>query len=108
VVGQRITVRVKHGEIALALRADPSNRLTVERLNLLHKGVRVRVTPDGVAAITPSLGKTTLIEDVQVDECAIGVNVFGSKIGIGFQAKGLRIGSMVANVDLQKRSNVKK
>lgn len=41
------TVRRAHGEIALRIRHNPPNELTVDRLDMSYRGFRVVIEPDG-------------------------------------------------------------
>lgn len=47
-VGQKITIRRGHGDIALVLRTEPRKALIIERLDMVYKGVRVYADERGV------------------------------------------------------------
>jgi hypothetical protein len=50
IVGQRITVRPRNGEISLRLRLDPPGRIIIERLDMRFRGCHVLATEHTYAA----------------------------------------------------------
>jgi hypothetical protein len=59
--GKTIRVRRAARVIALELSAMPPNGLMIVRLDMERRGVRIRITPDGIVAVTRD-GDTTTME----------------------------------------------
>lgn len=85
VVGSRISIRRGLGDIVLTLRAEPPDRLVVERLNMSHKGVGIACQESQDLRITTPSGTTLSSTGMDIEGCQIGVDVDagGLKVGVG-------------------------
>jgi hypothetical protein len=86
IIGSRITIRKELGNFALVLRSEPPRKLVIERMDMVHKGIRIScqegkafqaIAPDG-----STFGATGHIESA---DWLVGIDVSetGVKVGQG-------------------------
>lgn len=84
VKGPRISIRKALGNFALILRAEPPRKLVVERMDMAHKGIRIRcqegkafeaIAPDG------STFRSTLC--CESDDWLVGIDVSETAVAVG-------------------------
>lgn len=85
VVGQKIIIRKKLGDILLCLRSEPPHRLIIECLDMLHKGVKIRCKESQRIKVTTPSGQYYESSQTEIAGCEIGVDVTdtGMAIGVG-------------------------
>lgn len=85
IVGSRITIRKKKGDIVLVLRSDPPHRLVVEKIDMEHKGMRIRSQEGDAMEVITSSGSLFHSTGITVKDCEIGIklNSSGFCIGVG-------------------------
>jgi hypothetical protein len=82
-VGPRITVRLKPGEIILILRSEPPLRLVVERLQMQHRGTTIQAQEGhDIIVRTPNAAEFRGF-GYRGEECAVGIQVSSSGLAIG-------------------------
>lgn len=83
VVGTKITIRKKLGDVILILRTDPPYKLIVERLDMEHRGVRIRCSEgQNIEVVTPD-GQILRGRGIRVNNCKIGINIDSNSIAMG-------------------------
>jgi len=75
VVGRTITIRKKLGDIALVVRADPPNKLTIVRMEMEYKGVKISCKEGDNIVITNPYGGTLYTNGMTVINYEIGLNI---------------------------------
>ena len=85
VVGPRITIRKKLGDILLCLRSEPPHRLIIERLDMFHKEVKISCKESQSIEVTTPLGQYYKSSQTEIEGCKIGVDITdtGMAIGVG-------------------------
>ena len=96
VVGPRISIRRGPGDIALILRAEPPDRLIVERINMSHKGV-VITCQEGEDVTIIGRGNTMHSSGMELDGCQVGIDVSNTGMAIGVGGGSVYIRSMSIN-----------
>jgi len=92
VVGPRITIRKKLGDILLCLRSEPPHRLIIERLDMFHKGVQINCKESqSIEVITP-LGQHYKSSQTKIEGCKIGVDVTNTGMALGVGGGSVYIG----------------
>jgi hypothetical protein len=84
VVGQRIIIRSAARDLALILRTEPPQRIVVERMRMLHKGIRLECWEDRLLEIVGPDGSTIRSSGAFESD--------GWEVGIDADATGIRIG----------------
>ncbi|WP_125719313.1 hypothetical protein [Pseudoalteromonas rubra] len=75
VVGNRITIRKKLGDIALVIRSEPPNKLIFERVNMLFKGVKISCKDsEHITVVTPR-GQFLYANAMEVYDYDKGLNI---------------------------------
>jgi hypothetical protein len=92
VIGQRITIRMKLGDILLCLRSDPPHRLIIERLEMLHKGVKICCEENQTIEVTTPSGQHFKSSQMEIEGARIGVEVTDAGMGIGVGGGSVYIG----------------
>jgi len=82
VTGPRISVRRAKGDLALVLRATPPKQLFIERISMLHRGIRVECHE----------GKPTFILPNGAGHSISGAQVTGAEVGLELTSSGILIG----------------
>lgn len=75
VVGRTITIRKKIGDIALIIRADPPNKLTIARMEMEYNGVKISCKENDNIAITTPNGTMLYTSGMSVVNYEIGLNI---------------------------------
>ncbi|MGD9980396.1 MAG: HNH endonuclease [Hyphomonadaceae bacterium] len=84
VVGRRIAVRQAQGSIAVVLRTDLPNRLTVERLDLAHRGFRIECREGHLTSVRTPSGVEVQIDGGTFVRAKGMIVLDGKGVGIGF------------------------
>jgi hypothetical protein len=84
VKGPRITIRKALGNFALILRAEPPRKLIIERMDLAHKGIRIRCQ-EGKAfeAIAPDGSTFSSMVRCESDGWLVGIDVSKTGVAVG-------------------------
>ena len=95
--GGKIVIRRSLGDVVLALRSDPPNRLLVEHLNMYFQGTTIRCSENQhVEVVTPS-GRVLSCEGMFVNGCKVGIQVDANGIKLGVGGGSVLIESMTIN-----------
>jgi hypothetical protein len=93
VVGSRITINNGAGDVALILQTEPPRIVSLERLDMYHKGVRLHADrAKGLTAITPN-GMVFHTTDASADGCQTALQVTEGGIMFGVGGGRVQIGS---------------
>lgn len=94
VVGPRITIRKKLGDISLVLRTESPHSLILERLEMEHRGVKISCREnDNLQVITRS-GQVLKSSSMKITGSRVGVEITGNSMGIGVGGGSVNIRSM--------------
>jgi hypothetical protein len=86
VEGARITINDAPRQVALVLRADPPHSVVLERLSLIHKGVKLVARNGSELSVTPPGGGTMTTSRMEIDGAAVAIEVRadgGMTFGVG-------------------------
>jgi hypothetical protein len=83
IIGNRISVRKALGDLALVLRSEPPGRLIVERMNMLHRGIRMVCREGSAFEIVSPDGSTIRGGALEGENWEIGIDADASGIRIG-------------------------
>jgi hypothetical protein len=84
VKGANITIRQRLGNIALSLRSEPPSGLVIEKLEMMHRGVRILCTEGQKIQVILPNGRSYTSSGTEIDGAQVGVDVTQTGIGIGF------------------------
>lgn len=102
VIGNRISIRRDRGDISLVMRADSPSNLVIERMNMLHRNIRIDCQEHQHMTITIANGQRLQCRAVDVQGSVFGAVITDNSVmfGIGggsvqlnglfFQAYGAR------------------
>lgn len=99
ILGPRITIRRKLGDILLCLRSEPPHRLIIERLEMLHKGVKISCKENQTIEVTTPSGQHFKSSQMEIEGARIGVDVTETGMGIGVGGGSVYIGEMTIGND---------
>ncbi|WP_431051735.1 HNH endonuclease [Roseateles sp. L2-2] len=77
--GPRITIRTGRGDIALALRTEPPERLVIERISMGFEGCLIQGTEDEMRLSVDGGRGWSTIQRAHVEDCAIGFSLANSE-----------------------------
>lgn len=81
--GGRIVIRRRLGDIILALRSEPPNKLVIERLDMFHQGTTIRCRENkNIEVMTPD-GRELRGGEISVDGCEVGIRVATDGLALG-------------------------
>ena len=83
IIGKRISIRKAQGDIALVFRAESPNHLVVERLNMLHKGIRIECEENKHITITTTSAQKFYGTRLRVKGCVVGAVITDGSISFG-------------------------
>jgi hypothetical protein len=86
VVGSRIRIRRAPGDLVLILRSEPPRRIVIERLEMLHKGIRLQCSEGTEFQVVSPDGSTIRANGViQSDDWLVGIDAdaTGIRMGLG-------------------------
>lgn len=95
VVGTRITIRKKLSDIVLILRSEPPHRLVVERIDMEHKGIRIRCKEGENIDVITSSGQIFMSSEIIVNDCKVGIKVTSEGIALGVGGGSVYIGNAI-------------
>lgn len=81
--GGRIVIRRGPGDIILALRCEPPNRLVIERINMAYQGTIIRGREHDNVTITSPSGTKIALQSVSIDGFEVGIRITSSGIALG-------------------------
>ena len=96
VVGPRISIRRGPGDVVLVLRAEPPERLIIERINMFHRGV-VITCQEGQDLTINDRGKIMHSSGMEFDGCQVGIDVSNSGAAYGVGGGLMSVRSMKIN-----------
>ena len=97
VVGPRITIRRKLGDILLVLRTESPHSLIIERLDMEHRGVKITCRESESIEILTRSGQIIKSSSMEINGSRIGIEITGNSLSIGVGGGSLYIGSMTMN-----------
>jgi len=83
VVGSRISVRCAARDISLVLRSEPPGRIIIERLEMQHRGTRIRCVENEYIEVITREGRTMRSGSLTVEECTVGIQVTHDALRLG-------------------------
>ncbi|MDW7674910.1 MAG: SEC-C metal-binding domain-containing protein [Bacillota bacterium] len=83
VIGTRITIRKKLGDILLVIRSEPPYRLIVEKMDMEHKGTRICCKEGENIEVTTSSGQIFKSSETVVSDCKVGIQVTSEGLALG-------------------------
>jgi len=104
--GARITIRKKLGDILLCLRSEPPHRLIIERLHMLHKGVKIICKEGQTIEVTTPSGQYYKSSQTEIAGCKIGVDVTKTGMAIGVGGGSVYIGEAILGSNPSRLHNV--
>jgi hypothetical protein len=94
VVGPRITIRKNLGDISLVLRTESPHSLIVERLEMVHRGVRISCRENENLRIITRSGQELNSSSMEIKGCKVGFDITNNSLAIGVGGGSVYIGSM--------------
>jgi hypothetical protein len=87
IVGSRITIRKELGNFALVLRSEPPRKLVIERMEMVHKGIRISCQEGkSFQAIAPDGSTFRATGHIESADWLVGIDVCGS--GLSSRKRG--------------------
>lgn len=82
--GGRIVIRRGPGDIILALRCEPPNRLVIERIEMVYQGTTISGREHDYITITSRSGtKIVVHQNLSMDGCEVGIRVADDSVALG-------------------------
>lgn len=94
VVGPKITIRKKLGDITLVLRTEAPHSLIVERLEMVHRGVKISCRENSSLEVVTRSGQVLKSTSMNITDCKIGFDISNNSLAIGVGGGSVYIGSM--------------
>ncbi|MGR5116536.1 SEC-C metal-binding domain-containing protein [Photobacterium damselae] len=94
VVGPKITIRKKLGDITLVLRTEAPHSLIVERLEMVHRGVKISCRENNSLEVVTRSGQVLKSTSMNITDCKIGFDISNNSLAIGVGGGSVYIGSM--------------
>ena len=94
VVGQRITIRKRVGDISLVLRTESPHSLIIERLEMEHRGVKISCCEGNDIEVITRAGQKLKSSSMEINGFRIGIEIKDNSMSIGVGGGSLFIESM--------------
>lgn len=94
VVGSKITIRKNLGDITLILRTEAPHSLIVERLEMVHRGVRISCRENSNLEVVTRSGQVLKSTSMNITDCKIGFDISNNSLSIGVGGGSVYIGHM--------------
>lgn len=94
VVGSKITIRKNLGDITLILRTEAPHSLIVERLEMVHRGVRISCRENSNLEVVTRSGQVLKSTSMNITDCKIGFDISNNSLSIGVGGGSVYIGNM--------------
>ncbi|WP_334544295.1 SEC-C metal-binding domain-containing protein [Vibrio owensii] len=94
VVGTKITIRKNLGDITLALRTEAPHSLIVERLEMVHRGVKISCRENSNLEVVTRSGQVLKSASMNITDCKIGFDISRDSLSIGVGGGSVYIGDM--------------
>ncbi|HDM8161811.1 TPA: SEC-C domain-containing protein [Vibrio harveyi] len=94
VVGPKITIRKNLGDITLALRTEAPHSLIVERLEMVHRGVKISCRENSNLEVVTRSGQVLKSASMNITDCKIGFDISRDSLSIGVGGGSVYIGDM--------------
>ncbi|MDN3685568.1 hypothetical protein QW180_26425 [Vibrio sinaloensis] len=115
VVGPKITIRKALGDITLVLRTEAPHSLIVERLEMVHRGVKISCRENSNLEVVTRSGQVLKSASMNITGCKVGFDISNNSLAIGVGGGSVYIGNMTIGqqptfsypVSLKPKSNIK-
>lgn len=94
VIGSRITIRKKIGDISLIIRTEPPHNLIIERLEMLHRGIKVEGRENKDLTFYTNNGMTLKSTGMNLEGCRVGVQFLNDSLIVGVGGGTVQIEQM--------------
>jgi hypothetical protein len=101
--GGRIVIRRQLGDIILAIRTSPPNKLIIERLDMYHRGVSISCEEGKAISITMPDGRIFEGDKVTAEGCKIGIKVDANSLSLGVGGGSVEVGRLGPCGQIQRR-----
>ncbi|TCV17902.1 CRISPR-associated Cas5-like protein [Vibrio crassostreae] len=94
VVGPKITIRKGLGDITLVLRTEAPHSLIVERLEMVHRGVKISCRENSNLEVVTRSGQVLKSASMNITGCKVGFDISNNSLAIGVGGGSVYIGNM--------------
>lgn len=94
VVGPKITIRKNLGDITLILRTEAPHTLIVERLEMIHRGVRISCSENNNLKVVTRSGRVLESSSMNIADFKVGFDISKDTLTIGVGGRGIGGGSV--------------
>ncbi|EPN8226804.1 SEC-C metal-binding domain-containing protein [Vibrio alginolyticus] len=94
VVGPKITIRKALGDITLVLRTEAPHSLIVERLEMVHRGVKISCRENSNLEVVTRSGQVLKSASMNITGCKVGFDISNNSLAIGVGGGSVYIGNM--------------
>lgn len=94
VVGPKITIRKDLGDITLILRTEAPHSLIVERLEMVHRGVKISCRENSNLEVVTRSGQVLKSASMNITGCKVGFDISNNSLAIGVGGGSVYIGNM--------------
>ena len=94
VVGPKITIRKNLGDITLVLRTEAPHSLIVERLEMVHRGVKISCRENSSLEVATRSGQVLTSQSMDIADCMVGFDISNNSLCIGVGGGSVYIGNM--------------
>ncbi|MFM9799114.1 SEC-C metal-binding domain-containing protein [Aeromonas dhakensis] len=94
VVGPRITIRKNLGDITLILRSEAPHSLIVERLEMVHRGVKINCRENRDLEVITRHGQVLKSSSMEITDCKVGFDILNGSLAVGVGGGSVYIGNM--------------
>lgn len=94
VVGPKITIRKGLGDITLVLRTEAPHSLIVERLEMVHRGVKISCRENSNLEVVTRSGQVLKSASMNITGCKVGFDISNNSLAIGAGGGSVYIGNM--------------
>lgn len=94
VVGPKITIRKGFGDITLVLRTEAPHSLVVERLEMVHRGIKISCRENNSLEVVTRSGQILKATSMNITDCKVGFDISDSSLAIGVGGGSVYISNM--------------
>ena len=94
IVGAKITIRKNLGNISLVLRSEAPHTLVIERLDMVHHGVKISCRENEDLKVVTRSGQILSSSSMSISGCKVGLDISEYSLSVGVGGGCVEIGNM--------------
>ena len=94
VIGAKITIRKNSGNISLVLRSEAPHTLIIERLEMMHHGVKISCRENEDLKVVTRSGQVLSSSSMSISGCKVGLDILEHSLSVGVGGGCVEISNM--------------